>query len=214
MNIRHIVITLILTATGCAVGFFVGVRHGAVPPDPTAPSPEIVSKVLAAMDHYDFSKLDPMVRKDCTLQLWYAQQAAATSILRGDTGHEFRPIWMGRSPTTILEEQSDFMKRWLADRAEMEQKEHPQPEGVRGFPPESARDPVDGARIDWEDCLAPEDQSAIHQIWVGKHARSGEWMAYEHGKGVYKPDDSLLKRILEHEKVSESSSGDPFEPQK
>ena len=201
MNIRHIVVTLLMTAVGCAVGFYLGVRRGAVPPEPTAPSREIVSKVLAASDNNDFSKLDPQTRADATLQLWYATQAHAASILSTETGHEFRPIWMSRSPMTVLEEQSDVLRRWLADRK-------------WGYPPENARDPVDGARIDWEDRLPPEDQSTIHVIWIGKHARSGDWMAYEHSRGVYKPDDSLLKRILEHEKVGESKSRDPLEPQK
>ena len=41
---------------------------------------------------------------------------------------------------TVLEEQSDVMRRWLAGRK-------------WGYPPETARDPADGARIDWEDHL-------------------------------------------------------------
>jgi hypothetical protein len=189
MKLKHTVITLLMTALGCGAGFYFGERRGAVPPDPIAPSPEVIAKILGAIDNdYDLSKLDPQTRADATLQMWYAAQHHAASILGSETGHEFRPIWMRRSPITVLEEQSDVMQRWIADRK-------------WGYPPETARDPADGSRIDWEDHLPSDDQSATTVIWLGKHARTGEWMAYEQGKGVYKPTETLMKRIHDHEKT-------------
>jgi len=178
-----------MTALGCVTGFYFGERRGAVPPDPIAPSPEVVAKILGAIDNdYDLSKLDPQTRADATLQMWYAAQHHAALILGSETGHEFRPIWMRRSPITVLEEQSDVMQRWIADRK-------------WGYPPETARDPADGSRIDWEDHLPPEDQSATTVIWLGKHSGTGDWMAYEQGKGVYKPTETLMKRIHDREKT-------------
>jgi hypothetical protein len=178
-----------MTALGSVAGFYIGARRAAVPPDPIAPSPVVVDKILKAMDDgYDFSNLDPDIRADATLQMWYAYQSQAASILGAETGHEFRPIWMRRSPITVLEEQSDVMQRWIADRK-------------WGYPPETARDPADGSRIDWEDHLPSDDQSATTVIWLGTHARTGEWMAYEQGKGVYKPTETLMKRIHDHEKT-------------
>jgi len=203
---KLIAVAVLTTLAGFALGFFCGFRRGAVPPEPTAPSPEVVSKILAGIDeNYDFSNFDPLTKKDATLQLWYAHQAMAASVLTSDTGHEFRPIWMFRSPITILEEQSDFMKAWLADLRKM--RAHSEPEGAHGFPPETARDPVDGTRIDWEDRLEPEEKNADHLIWIGKNAKTGAWAAYEYNKGVYKPDERLLKRIFDHEKNLESADG-------
>lgn len=153
-------------------------------------------------EDFDFSKTDPITRKHIALQRWYACQAQATAILGTESGHEFGPIWMRRSPATILEEQAEFMKQWLKDLEAMERKERPVPPGTESFfPPESARDPVDRSRIDWEDYLAPSE-GVPSRIWIGKSARNGAWMAYEHAKGVYEPDNDLLALIRAHEEKS------------
>ena len=207
---KIIAVAVLTTLAGFALGFFCGFRRGAIPPAPTAPSPEMVSKLLATMNEdWDFSEVDPITRKHMTLQLWYAHQAQATGLLSTESGHEFGPIWMRRSPATILEEQAEFMKQWLKDLETMERKEHPVPPGTESFfPPESARDPADKSRIDWEDYLDSSD-GVPSRIWIGKSARNGAWMAYERAKGVYEPDGHLLALIRVHEEKSQRH--DPVE---
>ncbi len=73
-------------------------------------------------------------------------------------------------------------------------------------PPETAKDPKDGSKVDWNMSLGAGDAKTPRQIHVGKSKKTGRWLAYEHDKGVYEPDGALLKRI------KDSESSDPFGP--
>jgi hypothetical protein len=73
-------------------------------------------------------------------------------------------------------------------------------------PPETAKDPKDGSKVEWNMSLGAGDDKSPRQIHVGKSKKTGRWLAYEHDKGVYEPDAALLKRIKDQE------SADPFGP--
>ena len=73
-------------------------------------------------------------------------------------------------------------------------------------PPESAKDPKDGSKVEWNMSFGAGDDKSPRQIHVGKSKKTGRWLAYEHDKGVYEPDAALLKRI------TDSDGADPFAP--
>lgn len=73
-------------------------------------------------------------------------------------------------------------------------------------PPETAKDPKDGSKVEWNMSFGAGDDKSPRQIRVGKSKKTGRWLAYEHDKGVYEPDAALLKRI------KDSESSDPFGP--
>jgi len=63
-------------------------------------------------------------------------------------------------------------------------------------PPSSTRDPQDRSRIDWG-CSIDMGGMPHRIIHAGKSQKTGRWLAYEHDKGVYVPDASLLKLFTE-----------------
>lgn len=73
-------------------------------------------------------------------------------------------------------------------------------------PPETAKDPKDGSKVEWNMSLGAGDDKSPRQIHVGKSKKTGRLLAYEHDKGVYEPDAALLKRIKDNE------NSDPFGP--
>ena len=73
-------------------------------------------------------------------------------------------------------------------------------------PPETAKDPKDGSKVDWNMSFGAGDDKTPREIHVGKSKKTGRWLAYEHDKGVYEPDAALLKRI------TDGDSSDPFAP--
>ena len=64
-------------------------------------------------------------------------------------------------------------------------------------PPSSTRDPHDRSRIDWKGSIDMGSSMPRRIIHAGKSQKTGRWLAYEHDKGVYVPDASLLKRFTE-----------------
>ena len=65
-------------------------------------------------------------------------------------------------------------------------------------PPEkTVKDPRDGSAVEWNMSLGGGDAKTPRQIHIGKSAMTGRWLAYEYDKGVYVPDEELLKRIKE-----------------
>jgi hypothetical protein len=73
-------------------------------------------------------------------------------------------------------------------------------------PPETAKDPKDGSKVEWNMSFVAGDDKSPRQIHVGRSKKTGRWLAYEHEIGVYEPDAALLKRIKRQE------SSDPFGP--
>lgn len=64
-------------------------------------------------------------------------------------------------------------------------------------PPSSTRDPRDRSRIEWGWSIDLGSSMPRRIIHAGKSQKTGRWLAYEHNKGVYVPDASLLKRFTE-----------------
>lgn len=64
-------------------------------------------------------------------------------------------------------------------------------------PPAAAKDPKDGAAVEWNVIFNAGDRKTPRMIHVGKSLKSGRWLAYEHDKGVYEPDAELLKKITD-----------------
>lgn len=62
-------------------------------------------------------------------------------------------------------------------------------------PPKSARDPKDSSKITWSMSFGTGDGEKPRQIHIGKSQKTGRWLAYEYDKGVYVPDEELMKRI-------------------
>ncbi len=64
-------------------------------------------------------------------------------------------------------------------------------------PPESARDPDDKSEINWTINISPDGTRWVH---YGKSKNSGRWLVYEYDKGVYLPDDALMKLLADVER--------------
>jgi hypothetical protein len=64
-------------------------------------------------------------------------------------------------------------------------------------PPETAKDPNDNSDVIWKMSFGITDEKTPRQIHVGKSKKTGRWLAYEHDKGVYEPDEALMKDITE-----------------
>ncbi len=70
-------------------------------------------------------------------------------------------------------------------------------------PPASARDPEDGAGVEWSIAFAAGTDERPRQIHVGRSKQTGRWLAYEYNKGVYVPDKALTAKI-------KTFASDPF----
>ena len=147
--------------------------------------------------------LDPINRRHMILALWYCNQDAGNYYLGLETGHKWGPVGNRRSPVSILEEQTEVMKGFLADLWKLEEQKGGdyQPK----YPPEGLTDPRDGSKIDWENYLKDGDDKNPRAIWFGKNTKTGRWMVYEYDKGVYEPDPELSKRIIDSKKADEES---------
>ena len=150
-------------------------------------------------------KMDPITRKHMIIQIWYGSQEAGNYFLALDMGHEWGPRWNRRSPLLILEEQTELMSKFLKDLRKLEEASPHPPK----YPTEDHRDPADGSRIEWQDFIEAGNETDRRAIWYGKSRESGNWMAYEYGKGVYTPDPELLQKIL-GPKGPEDDGSDPF----
>lgn len=174
-------------------------------------------RLLADPSHVDWEawkKLDPITRKHMIIALWYGGQDMGNYYLGLETGHKWGPVWNRRSPISILEEQTDVMRTFLADLHRLEEASSNPPK----YPTEDTTDPMDGSKIDWENFLVAGDDKNPRAIWFGKSKKTGRWMAYEYEKGVYEPEPKLSKRIIDSKKAEEEAdkeadSHDPFSNQ-
>ena len=154
-----------------------------------------------------WKKLDPITRKHMIIALWYGGQDLGNYYLGLETGHKWGPIWNRRSPISILEEETDVMRAFLADLRRLEESGG----NPVKYPTEDITDPTDGSKIDWENFFKAGDDTNPRAIWFGKSKKTGRWMAYEYDKGVYVPDPKLSKRIIDSKKADEEANSlDPF----
>lgn len=70
-------------------------------------------------------------------------------------------------------------------------------------PPKTARDPSDGSAIEWNYSFGFGDDRTPRQVHVGKSAKTGRLLVYEHDKGVHVPDKEVLAHIKELDKQNE-----------
>jgi hypothetical protein len=140
------------------------------------------------------------------LQLWYGYHPGIEDIGK-ETGHKWGPIWNRRNPLGILEEETAVMKGFLADLWKLEtESDHPP-----GYPPMDTKDPKDGSTFDYENFLESGNDNDRRVIWFGRTTKTGRWMAWERDKGIYEPDEALLKRITDAKKADEAEQSDALE---
>lgn len=159
------------------------------------------------MSWQTLEKMDPITRKHMIIQIWYGSQEGGNYFLGLDMGHEWGPRWNRRDPLLILEEQTEVMRKFLKDLRKLEEASPYPPK----YPTEEHRDPSDGSRIEWENFIETGSETDSRLIWYGKSRESGNWMAYEHEKGVYAPDSELLKKIETPKKTEDAQSDSLFE---
>ena len=152
-------------------------------------------------------RMDPISRKHMIIQIWHNEQEAGDYFLGLDMGHEWGPRWNRRSPLLILEEQTELMSKFLKDLRKLEEASPYPPR----YPTEDHRDPVNGARIEWENFMDHCDQEERLDIWYGKRRDSGNWMAFEYDKGVYTPGAEVLQKILNQKKTEDAERDSFFE---
>lgn len=70
-------------------------------------------------------------------------------------------------------------------------------------PPDTVKDPQDGSEVNWKMSMPAEGSKSLRIIHPGQSKKTGRWLVYEHDKGIYVPDEALLKRLNE-------SNQDPF----
>ena len=212
MNYKCGIFAVLISAGAFTGGFFLGENRGKTQRIATLDNEIQWLRDLTAsqrsrlggadqVDWDSWKKLDPITRKHMIIQLWCGDQDAGNYFLGLETGHKWGPVWMRRSPVSILDEQTEVMKGFLADLRKLEEQEGgvSQPK----YPPEGTKDPRDGAKIDWENFLKTGDDKNLRAIWYGKNKKTGRWMAYEYDKGVYEPDEELAKRFIDSKKASE-----------
>jgi hypothetical protein len=217
MNSRRGIVALLLLAAAFTAGHMAGGRaekkrrirlHDEISElrNRTAAQDRLIAD-RGGIDWDTLKAMDPIGRKHMIIALWYANQDAGTYYLGLDTGHQWGPVWNRRSPLSILEEQADVMRAFLADLRKLEEASPYPPR----YPTENDVDPRDGSLIDWEDFIEARDDKDPHTIWFGKSRKRGDWMAYEYGKGVYEPDADLLERFTEsRNRAQDQQDPDPF----
>lgn len=67
-------------------------------------------------------------------------------------------------------------------------------------PPATLKDPKDQSDVDWTIRFHVGDENTPRVIHVGKSKKTGRWLAYEYDKGVYEPDEMLMKKINDSRK--------------
>ena len=70
---------------------------------------------------------------------------------------------------------------------------------ARSPPPWYAIDLKNLSTVAWDSDIPVRDPESCGRIWIGKSRKTGRMLAYEHGKGVYVPDDKLRKYIASFE---------------
>lgn len=101
------------------------------------------------------------------------------------SGVIFKTFWCDRHKQEFrLEERATYYRKYWAACAD---------------PPSMARDLADGSAVDWDTQFGEGDEKTPRVIHVGKSRKTGRYLAYEHDKGVYVPDEALLKRINDSE---------------
>lgn len=209
-------LAVVLILVGVSIGgYFLGARSKAEQLGTLAAKVESLERrnreqADLIADQYGMSwetleKMDPISRKHMIIQIWHGSQQAGTHFLGLDMGHEWGPRWNRRSPLLILEEQTEVMRKFLNGLRKLEEASPHPPR----YPTEDHRDPADGSRIEWQNFIKAGDETDPRTIWYGKSRESGNWMAYEYGKGVYTPDPELLQKIL-GPKGPEDDGSDPF----
>ena len=91
-------------------------KQTAEPVDPFAESAEEPD------DYYRLLLTDPtdLTQRDVCIALWYVHQHQVVDLLSVNTGHEFSPVGVGRSPVETLEEQLAFWREFQAESARLE----------------------------------------------------------------------------------------------
>lgn len=108
--------------------------------------------------------LDPISRKHLILSMWYLQPERGNYYIGNDMGHAWGPVWNRRSPVSILQEQTEVMRAFLADLRKLEEQAGYPPR----YPTEDTVDPADGGKIDWQDHLKAGEGDQFTLIWLGK----------------------------------------------
>lgn len=224
MNYKPVIVAGLIAAGTFTGGYFLGNKRAEAKRMAASKAEieelrELVAtqhRLLAHESNVDWEawkKLDPVARKHMIIALWYGAQDMGNYYIGLETGHKWGPVWNRRSPISILDEQTDVMKAFLADLRRLEESSASPPK----YPTEDNTDPMDGSKIDWENFLNAGDDKNSRAIWFGKSKKSGRWMAYEFDKGVYEPDQKLSMRIINSKKADEESekpntdgSLDPF----
>jgi len=94
------------------------------------------------------------------LSFWYADQARAVHRLQSEMGHKFDDVYNKRSPSDILDEQSDFMEDFSADMKSLRKKLSSLDEAIYMKYPAGAGD---NAEAEWKE-LDEETEHAIREI--------------------------------------------------
>ena len=200
MNYRLAIIALLILAAAFGGGYFAGSQSQGKRNAALVSELEELRDLQRCIIEQDtgwsweaLKKKDPITRKHMIISLWYGGQEGGNYLIGLDSGHKWGPRWNRRSPLSILHEQTDVMRKYLDDLRNLEEASPYPPTS----PTESNVDPSDGARIDWENNLKSGDEQDSPTIWFGKNARNGQWMAFEHEKGVFEPSPELLSKIID-----------------
>ena len=149
---------------------------------------------------------DSITDRHLIISLWYLNPELGNYYIGRAMGHEWGPRWKRRSPVSILEEQTRVMRSFLKETRALEDSSA----WPRTYPTEKDVAPSDGARIDWENFIEKDGKRDSPPTWFGRNAKSGNWMVFQHGKGVSKPSSEQLTEI-EKIKAEEQEAGDPFD---
>ena len=92
---------------------------------------------------------DPITSRHLMTAVWYSNQELGNYYIGRTMDHEWGPRWNRRSPLSILEEQTNVMRKFLEETRALEELSPWPPT----WPSEKDISPNDGARIDWENFI-------------------------------------------------------------